>query len=178
TGVHLGDRSHALQEEPELLHGGGLRPDLAGLVEGRAVVVRGVDDGGRQPTPRGAAERHVEVLEGEPVGAVRVVEDALVPGALADRHALVRADGTPVVEPAATELGDEAGSVGWRRPGPGSPSPEPPTPRLPCRRCGRCRPGTRRTRTGRWVRERYPRRWSCSVPRCRCDPCRCGRWGR
>ena len=65
--------------------------ELARLVDRGAVVVRGVDHRRRQPAPGRAAERHVEVLDGEPVGDVGAVEDALVARALALRRARVRA---------------------------------------------------------------------------------------
>ena len=48
----------------------------------------------------------------QPVGDVRLVEDAFVARALALCHARVSADTSPVVEPAAAELRGEAGGVG------------------------------------------------------------------
>ena len=98
------DRSGALQEQPDLLHRRGLGPQLARFVDRRAVVVGGVDDRCGLPPPRGPAEGHVEVLDGEAVGDVRVVEHALVARALPLRHAVIRALTAPVVEPAAAEL--------------------------------------------------------------------------
>ena len=78
--VDLGDVVDGLKEVTHLLHGGDLRGELAGLADGRAVVVGGVDDGGGQPAPRGPAERHVDVLQLDAVGHVGEVELPLVGG--------------------------------------------------------------------------------------------------
>ena len=113
AGGQLGDVGHGLQEVAQLLHGRDLAGELARFADGRAVVVGRVHDRRGQPAPGRAAERHVHVLQLDPVGHVGQVELALVSRAV--ERALVAVAlalpgcAAPRVEVAAAELGLEAG---------------------------------------------------------------------